>query len=86
MQTGIKFYLRLHKAHAVDSGEHDAVGAVGGDNFLRDVVVVLYAERVELRVANLLDLVVEESVEVAVVLVDVEGCVLVLSLRLGNEE
>lgn len=65
-------YLRLDEAHGVDSRQHDAVDGVGGDDLLRHVVGMFEAEGVELGVLDALHLIIEETVEVPVVLVDVK--------------
>ena len=71
-QLGVVLHLRLHEPDGVDGREHDAVGRVGGDNLLRHIVVVLYAEGVDARVGHLLHLVVEEAIHPPVVLIDIE--------------
>ena len=71
-QSGVELHLWLHEADGVDGREHDAVSRVGGDNLLRHIVVVLYAEGVHARVGHLLHLVIEEAIHPPVVLVDVE--------------
>ena len=81
MELWVQSNFRLHEPYAVDGGQHDAVGRVSGYNLLAHEVVVLNAQCVELRVGYLLHLVVEETIEVAVVLVDVERTVLVLGVE-----
>ena len=73
LQPRVEAYLWLYEAHRVDGGEHDAVGAVGCHNLLRDGEGEDAAEGIYARVLYALDLIVEEAVEVAVVLVNVEG-------------
>ena len=68
--------VRNGKAHAVDSGQGDAVDTVGRPHFLHHIVSVEHAVEVETGVADTVHLCLEESIDLAVVAVDVYGLLL----------
>ena len=64
------------KGDAVDCRERDAVNAVWGMDFLHDSPVVPHSAEVDVAVCDIINITVEESIEVPIVAVDVDGTLL----------
>ena len=73
LRMGTQLDFRLLKADGVDRGQGDAVERVGGLYLLHHINVMLDGVEVELGVTHTFHFIEEETVEVAVVTIHIEG-------------
>ena len=78
LHSWVENYLRLLETDTVNGCQGNTVKRVNSLNILNHIDIVLYRVKVKLRVAHAHHLVVEETIEVAVVAVNIEG---VLSMK-----